>query len=350
MKSVLSLALLVPFIAHAQNEATVSCDLAKAQAKLLAAELAYPSLYISGGDQINQKTVAVGLSQSVSGLIRAKNINKAADAQCDAFQSSVLLNQYKTWATLDIQKRAAIASLKELDSALRLSNENVNILKAQLEQNIVTINEIELSIQSYHAIEDYRAAMLSLASVSIPSMEFNDIGELINSYKTNQAKAAKLTAKAQAHSGWDFVIAAGENKSIDSQYNTQSSTTKPFFTATIKYSFGTHAAMKAADEIGKDTSLLLSVQQDGFFQHYERSKKEIQSMIEIEKINVQTSNKELSTLNLIRIPLENVNTTLAANARRTLDIQLMSIKATLIGANVRLAGYKELFEKMNGNW
>lgn len=347
MKNIIFALLLVPGLVLADDDqATVSCNLAKAQAEVTAAELALPAAFATGSNQLTQKTVAVGVSQSISGLVRASKLRSAADAQCDSFQSSVRLEQYVLWATADIQKRGAIASVKILNQALDLSNENIDILKKQVDSNVSTVGDIDTAVMDYRRIEDIRAGLLATASIVIPSMDYINVADLINEFEANQGKAAELSAASTAHSGWDITIAVGENKPIGTPTYGTSDSAATFVTATVKYSFGTHAAMKAAEEIGRTTSQSLHIAQSGYTQTLIRRRTETQSLIELEIQNIANARREQTTLQSVRIPLAGIDSFLANNARRTLDIQLKALEADITGAGVRLAGYKTLLEKL----
>lgn len=104
--------------------------------------------------------------------------------------------------------------------------------------------------------------------------------------------------------------------------------------------------MKASEEVGTDTALLLHSQQSGFSQTLSRHKKEIQSLIDAETINIANLNNNAEMIHNISIPLNGIDTVLANNARRTLQIRFEATQADLVGAKVRLTALQALLVKM----
>lgn len=213
MKSLLLLAFL-PSLVFAADEAQLTCDLARAQAEVTASELKAPAAFASGGNQLSQKTIAVGVSQSLSGIVRANRIQDAAEAQCASAQSSVRLEQYTLWSTLDIQKRGAIASLSKLNEAIDLATANVSTLKTEIDSGVITLDAVADAQLQLDTMQHSKASLLITISNVIPSQDYTNVDELIRQYESDQATSAELTAKASAHSGWDFTVAVGENKPI----------------------------------------------------------------------------------------------------------------------------------------
>ena len=346
MKILLIVLLLMPAIAFADNEAKIACDLAKAQAEVIASELKSPSVFATGSDQISQKSIALGVSESLSGLVRASKITDAAEAQCASLQASVKLDQYTLWSITNIQKQGAIASLMILNSAIDQAIDNIRILNDQLQASVVTVSDIETAELELEALEKQKATLLTIISAVVPPIEATDISRLVHDYQFNQGRAAELTAKAQAHGGWDITVGIGENTPIGSQPPGTSTDAAPFFTAMVKYSLGTHAAMRAAEEVGKNTQLLLQNQQTGYFQTLDRHRKEVHALIDIDTTNLANAYRQLKSLRRIRAPLDTVDSLLAGNARRTLDLHIKTTEADFAGATTRLTELRSLFDKM----
>jgi hypothetical protein len=350
MKKLLLIVLLAfPLIvlANAEDEAKIACDLAKAQAEVIAAGLKAPSAFVSLGDPaIEQQSISVGLTQSISDIYEASRIRHAAEAQCESAQSLAKIEQFVVWSRTDIQKRGAAASLKLINDAIDMAAVNVKILNDQLAAKTTTIANLNAAEVQLEALQKTKSSLLSTIAIVIPSTEFGDISELIRAYQRSEGKAAELKAKANAHSGWDISVSAGERKPIGAPYDNESQGTSPFITTYARYSFGTNASMRAAEEVGRDTELLLQNRQLGYNKILERQRKETQDLADIEATNVQVANKELEALRRISIPLESIESALAQDTRRVLDIQIKTIEADLAGAKIRLESFKELLVKM----
>jgi hypothetical protein len=350
MKKLLLIALLaIPSVAlaNAEDEAKIACDLAKAQADVIIAGLKTPSAFVSLGDPaIEQQSISMGLTQSISDFYGASRIRRAAEAQCESAQSLAKIEQFVVWSRADIQKEGAVASLKLINDAIDMAKANVKILNDQLAAKTTTVANLNAAEVQLELLQKTKSSLLSTIAMVIPPTEFGDISGLIRAYQRSEGRAAELKAKADAHSGWDISISAGERKPIGAPHDNESQGSSPFITTYARYSFGTNASRRAAEEVGRNTELLLQNSQLGYNKILERQRKETQALADIETTNVQVAIRELEALRRISTPLESIESALAQDTRRILDIQIKTIEADLAGAKIRLESFNGLLVKM----
>lgn len=342
MKKLLLAFLLIPAVSFAANEADVSCELQKATAEVTATTLADPSVFIEAGDPVSvQKNVAVGLTESVSGFFRAKEIRSAAKAKCGAIYAETDLDLYEKWAIEDVKRKGDLVELKLIEQAIELANTNVLTMQTQLSNKIVTLADVINATQQATTIESRKADLLrSISTVIIPPPS-STIEELVVEANHQEAVSAQLNATSAANTGWDFSVSVGARKPLQGV-----GPVSGFVTATAKYSFGSIGAHRAAREVGEKTEELLNIQQAGYRQTLNRHKVELDSSIVAEMTAIESNVKELGRTRKLRAPLIGIESGLAQNAIRDADIQIEVLEATISAARARLSGYQTLRNKL----
>jgi hypothetical protein len=337
-----ALLLLIPFAVHA-NEAQLACNLERSKAEVQASTLSAPAAYGSAGQDTNagDKNVIVGISQSFSGRSQASLIREAAQAKCDAIKATTQLDEHARFAVLQVRRDAAIAELSVVERAILLAKSNIALLDEQLRAQVITINQHTEARQVLFALEARQANLLRTLSVVVVPPQNATVQSLLEVSRISESQAARLSAKASAETGWDVVILAGGRQPLTGDQKANA-----FGTITFKYSFGTSSAQDAAKRVGTDTAALLAAQQGGYTQTIIRQRQELQSLIETETLASATSSRQLAHLNQVLSSLVGLDTVLALNTRRVLDLQIKSLEADLASANVRLAGFTSLLETL----
>lgn len=178
-----------------------------------------------------------------------------------------------------------------------------------------------------------------LSVVSAPPPNTN-VASLLASSRQYEASAARLAAQAQAETGWDVVVSAGARQPQNGQ-------AAPYATIGFRYSFGAPAAQAAARDVGRNTELLLAEQQGGYTQTVLRQRDTLKALVQAETLASSTANRQITHLKRVRASMVGIDTALALNTLRSLDLQLLVLQAEAAGAEARLAGYTELLEKLN---
>jgi hypothetical protein len=334
------LLLLLPLAANA-SELQLACNLERSKAEVRAATLAAPAAIASvGQDAVSgEKALIVGISQSLSGRKQANLIRDSAEAKCDALHSTLQLDEHARWSQLQVQRASMLVELKLVEQAILLAKENIAQLDAQLTAQTITISQHTEARQSMVALEARQAEILrSLSVVSAPPPNTN-IANLLASSRQHEANSARLAAQAQAETGWDVVISAGARQP-------QNGSAAPYATIGLRYSFGAPAAAAAARDVGRNTELLLAAQQGGYTQTVLRQRDTLKALVQAETLASSTAARQITHLKRVRASMVGIDTALALNTIRSLDLQLLILQAEASGAETRLAGYNALVLKL----
>lgn len=333
--------MLIPALAFGADEAQVGCELAKAQAEVSATILADPSAIALAGDPSVTATqsVAFGVSQSVSGIFRARDVRKSANAKCDALYAETNLDLYEKWSILMAQRKGDIAEQNALDDSMELQKGYVETLTEQLKNGLTTIITVKAAdsvILNTVARQDDLANRMAIEIIPAPD---GDLDGLIKEAAIKEGTSAMLSAKSQANSGWDFQVSAGARTPISG------GATQGFVSASIKYSFGTSAANRAAKLVGEKTQELLDIQNAGYSQTIQRNRVELLRVIDIERKTIQALEHEQARIQILRQPLIGIDSILAKNAISEANIQISIVQASINGSKARLEAYNALLSR-----
>lgn len=332
---------LIPALALASNEAQVGCELVKAQAELQATELADPSLFGMVGQPTElSNTIAVGVTESLSGLIRAHDIRKSSNAKCDAIYAETNLDLYQKWAILSAQRKGDLAEQNKLDETVNLQKDYISNLHAQLIDQVVTVTTLEAADATYINIEQRQEFIAKNLAMEIIPPPDGDLNDLIKEANIKEGTSAMLSAKSTANGGWDFALSIGARRLLNGD-----GATSGFITAQAKYSFGTSAAQKAAKLVGEKTQELLDIQNAGYNQTVQRNRIELLRLVDIERQTVVALSREEGRIEMLRQPLIGIDSTLAKNAITEANIQISIVQASIAGSKARLEAYQVLLNR-----
>jgi hypothetical protein len=330
------LLLLLPIFAHA-GEAQLACNLERSKAEVQASTLAAPSAIGQVGQDptTGTKSLIVGLSQSFSGRSQAALIREAAEAKCDAIRATLQLDEHARWSQLQVSRDGFMAELRVIEEAILLAKANITFLDAQLAEKIITINEHTNARQSLVVLESREAELLRNLSTSVLPPPESNISSLLETSRHAESQAARLTAQASAERSWDIVVSGGARQP-------QSGNATPYATIGFSYSFGSGDSRRAAQQVGEYTEALAKEQQGGYTQTIIRQQETLKKLIEAETLAAATSARQEEHLRQIRTPIMGIDTALALNTLRSLNLQLKVLEADRVGAETRLSGYKAL--------
>jgi hypothetical protein len=341
MKYLIILAALLPITAFA-NEAQLACNLEQSKAEVTATVQAAPQAFGSVGQEPSsgEKSINAGVSQSFAGRSRATLIREAAAAKCDAIRSTVALDEHARWSVQTVKRNGALIELKTIEQAILEAKAHIAMLDQQLAAQVITINQHTDARQTLVSLENRQSELMRVLSAVVLPPPTSNVSQLIVSATTSEANAARLASQAQAETGWDVVVAAGVRQPLEGGQ------AEPFGSIGFKYSFGYSASKNAAAAVGSQTAALLAAQQGGYTQTVARQREELAKLIDAETLAESTSVRQLFHLQGVRASLNGIETALAQNTARALDIQLLILQAAAQGSRARLDGYKDIVVKL----
>jgi hypothetical protein len=335
----LPLLLLSPLIAQA-NEAQIGCNLARTQAEVTARVQEAPVAYGTANDTTD-KAVTIGIAQSLRGRTQAGLTREAAEAKCDALRATVALEEHGRFATVQVQKQGALAELRLIEEAILLAKSHISLLDAQLAAQTITITEHTAARQVLVNLEQRQAALLRTIAKEVPPVSDDELPRLVDSALASEARAAGLLARSQAESGWDVRPSIGVRQTLNSG---QAST---FIGLAFTYSFGYTAAKNAASQVAEQTESYLAAQGGGFTQTLMRQRSEVQKLYDAEVLAASTSARQIAHLETVLKSIDGIDTALANNTRRNLQIQLKVLQAEENGATARVNALNRLRDQLN---
>jgi hypothetical protein len=334
--------LLFPILAQA-SELELACNLERSKAEVTASNLAAPAAYGTlGQDPITtSKSAIAGVSQSLSGRSQASKIREAAGAKCDALRASLELDEFGRWSQQQVQRDGAIAELRIVEQAIALAKSNIAQLDEQLAAHTITVNQHTAARGSLVFLEDRQAELLRELSIASKTPPVSNAQNLLSVSRIAEARAASLTAQAQADAGWDISVQAGVRQPLDG------GKARTYSNITFRWSFGSSNSRAAAQAVGEYTEALLSVQQGGYTQIVVRQQETLRNLIQAETLAAATAARQEEHLRQVHGTVSGVDSTLALNTIRVIDLQLKTLEASRVGAETRLTGYKALLEKIS---
>ncbi len=341
MKHALMLLLALPLAAGAAEPADLACDLERARAEVTASLLSRPTAFGTfGGAATSERNVTVGLSQSLSDLVRAGTIREAASARCSALAAEMLLDSQARWALLSVKRDAGTIELAAVDRALVTADANVNLLAGQLDARTITIGEYREAAGARTALELRRADLLRALAAPVPPTPTMDVPALIARAEEQEARSVALAERANAGNGWDVAVSGGVRQRLSG------GGADPFVAVTARYSFGLGASRRAEADVRRVAAELAGAREDGRAGVAARELVEVRGLIDADEASVARATRELDELRRIRAPLSGIDTALALNAVRTLDLQIEALGATVVGASARLDGYRAVLKAL----
>lgn len=339
--------------AHAasQEEIDVACDLEKAKAEITASILESPYAYGSINNAPNDKAATAGIGYSLAGRSKAKAIREAADARCTAVAATLELDEQQRWTMLSISKAGAKAELVVLLEAKKRSDEQLLFIRSQLKAQTVTLAEFSGARQAQNAIDSRISqlkAILSEPSTLSASKTFRELLELA---KSSTVRAAELEARAAAESAWDISAVIGGRKELGSGSPGSSSSGDigrgtPFIGLTFRWSFGYSAANSAVRTVRERTERLFVISRAGYIQTADRLLSQVQDLLKIEREREAFVSSQVRETEQLLASFGSLDTALALNTKRSLELQHNIQQAELAGVKRRIAEYQAFISRI----
>lgn len=333
--------LLFPLIVNA-NEVQLACNLERLKAEVTATVQAAPQAFGSVGQESTsiEKSIKAGISQSFAGRSRAVLIRQYAEARCAALSATVALDEHARWSVQTVRRAGALIELKTIEQAILEAKAHIAMLDQQLAAQVITINQHTESRQTLVGLENRQSDLMRILSIVVLTPPNRNVSNLVEASRSSEATAAHIAAQTQSETGWDIVVAGGVSQPLDG------GKAAPFGSIAFKYSFGYSASKAAAAVVGSQTAALLAAQQGGYTQTVARQREELANLIDAETLAESTSTRQLFHLQGVRVTLNGIETAIAQNTARALDIQILILQAAAQGARARLAGYTGLFNQL----
>lgn len=350
MKILPTLVLLFPIISHS-NEVDVACDLEKSKAEIVALTSENPFISSSiGNDENNDKTITIGISQSLSGKSKARHIRSAANAKCNAISAVIKLEQAIKWSILEINQAAAEEELKLINEAIILANSNLKFIQEQLETKNTSISQYSSILEVVNVLEKRKLNLEKTLAVVIIKVSDISLTELVEMAKNQEALTQSELAKASADSGWDIIWSVGAKQTFEkTKINDPSKPQNaaiPQIQILFKYSFGAGKASNIAKSVEQKTKNLLESQELGFSKTIDRLRRELVQLVKLESATVESSSKYLKELTILRQSVQNVDSFLGQNSYRDFNLRIKILQADYYSSQQKRLGYVKLLDRL----
>lgn len=343
MKKLLAILLVSAFTNVYGSEAEIACDLERAKAEVLASTVEAPYLYGSVSNAANDRGATLGAGYSLSGRSKGKLMRESANAKCSAIAATIQLDEQQRWLLANIRKAGARSELKSLLEARQKMNEHITALDLQLKNQTITAAEFNSAKQTQANIEDrINGIRLLLAE---PTQPINIVGlrNLIDTARNNIARAAELDAKIQAENSWDISAVIGGRKEFGDNPRPDRSNNPPgdpFVGLTFRWSFGAEKSYSAVRTVKQKTEELFASSKAGYAQTIDRLVAQINEFVRVESDRETFLDGQHKETNNWIASFRRVDTALAINSKRALEIQALVQKSELDGIRRRLADYR----------
>jgi hypothetical protein len=333
--------LLLPITALA-SEAETNCQLAKANAEVLAANLVAPSAFVNTGNSVTpQQTLAVGLSESFSGLRKGSLLRQMASAECDSFKATTVLDEQARSAMDEVERIAAKEELSLLNKADDLSSNNIALLTSRFEAHTSSITQLEDARTQRDSIQERRQQLLVIMSKPGTTLSAGNLEATYHEAKITSGHAALLQAKANATLGWDLTLSAGGLKPITSMPGSTMNT-QGFVSIGVKYSFGAHASNSAARDVQRLTEQLMDEQGGGYKVALDKERTQLHQLIIVAKDHLHELDVRTTESRAILDSIEGLNSAAAELIKSSMSVKLIVLDADRRGTTSRLTGYQKL--------
>ena len=349
MKYLILIASLIATTAYgaSQQEIDVTCDLEKARAEVTASVLAAPYVYGSVSNASNDNGVSLGIGYSFAGKSRAKLLRDAAESRCMAMGATLELDEQQRWLLASINKAGARAELETLVQARARSLEQLGFIRAQLKAQTVTLAEYNAARQAQQGIEARIAQLrLVLAEPTQPT-SVKSVRSLLEVAKAQTTRAAELEARSSADAAWDVSIVAGARADIDSIKggSTPKQAPAPYIGLTFRWSFGAAGASKAVTTVKDRTEQLFVISKAGYVATADRLLEQVTEALKIEQDREASVAAQLRETETLLISFRTLDTALALNTKRTLELQALMQQGELAGIQKRIIEYRTFIQR-----
>jgi hypothetical protein len=307
-----------------------------------------PYLYGSISNASNDKGITVGAGYSFAGRSKGRDLRDAANAKCSALAAMLQLDEQQRWVLASINKAGARAELQGLLLARDKATAQLNLISSQLKAQAVTLTEYNAARQTQLGIEVKINDLRMILAQATQPLSITSVRGLLETAKVNLARASELEVKAQAEEAWDVTAVVGNRKNLGGSLSADPSGKigMPFVGLTFKWSFGAGSATAAVKTVKDKTEQLFALGQNGYVQSFDRLVSQMTEAIKIDQDRDVMLQGQLRETDALLISFRGLETALALNAKRTLELQSAMQQAELDGVRKRLAEYQLFMSKL----
>lgn len=317
------------------NEADTFCQLSQAQAKTSSAILAAPEVFGNMGDPVTaERSMTVGVRNSVARTRRADLTEKLAAAECAAFRAESRLAEQVSGVESRAELMALIHMEPKIKAALAAANENLQTEQKLLASRNARLSDVKTAFEQVDSLTRELAtlnARRARIQNQLPEVE-EPLQVLLQDSISTQADVADLAAKMVKTTSWDVTYAAGVRADLR-----DSGSQKGFVAVTATWSLGKSESDAAAARVAGLSTQLLHEKRDGAMQSFLRAKDSVRGLIGAETLTLDSLNSRKALLVDTQARVAGVDTTEGERLKRAVAVELMAIDASLTGASARLA-------------
>jgi hypothetical protein len=332
MKKLALLLLCFSLNSYSAEEVDSLCDLHKAKAELTSSLLSSPYIY---GSNNENSTATVAIGYSLAGRVKGNLTKEIAAAKCESLAVTTLLDEQQRWTMVSIGKSGAKAELIALLSIRDKAREVLELSEQQLKSQTVTINEYTAAKQILLGIDSRIFLLRTILAEPSQPVDIGNINILLGKARSSEGLVAELTAKVEAENSWDVVLAAGAQKDLA----VSGSSTSPFVGLNFRWSFSGMSTKDSIAKIKDKTEIAFSSAQGGYVKTADRLIGKIEELLLADKSREQVLQDNISDTDRILVSFKNVNSALANNTKRALEIQNGVYRAELLGVKARIEKY-----------
>jgi hypothetical protein len=354
-KILLFLILIFPLILNAEDISKINdieCDLIHAKNNAQTYVYSYPQAFASVGSPTNsQQTLSIGLSQSLSGLIRSQELNEAANYKCEAIFAAHELDAYFTWAEQDIVQSGAKAELPSIKSTIEKAKINLIDIQNHLEAGTMTIINYRDALKLQQNFEAKQVELETILAVDLHPKSSQNVSELLERYASNFSKSEELLSRADSDKGWDVVASIGSRKIIDNsnQISGSNNDLQSFAALNLQYSLGSFPAKNEVEKVGKNSYELIFREQLGFGYKLDLIRSKLSNLIVVERSRGQFLRKSIESLIKIKESIAKSNSSLSAIVINSIELDISFNKAEFKASEFRRLGFENILYQLDNN-
>ena len=211
-----------------------------------------------------------------------------------------------------------------------------------------TLAEYNSARQAQQGIEARISQLrLVLAEPTQPT-SVKSVRGLLEVAKASTTRAAELEARSNAVAAWDVSIVGGARADIGGVKggSAPKQVGVPYIGLTFRWSFGSSGANKAVATVKDRTEQLFVISKAGYVATADRMLEQVTEALKVEQDREGGVAAQLRETEVLLVSFRALDTALALNAKRTLELQAMVLQGELSGIKRRIAEYNAFIQRI----
>ncbi len=335
-----ALALIVATSAkHARAEEVDSfCALSRAQAEVSSALLAQPEVFGNVGDSVTaQKSMTVGVRNSVARTRRAGLTDELAQAECAAYRAERALSQQVQGVEARAELLSLIAAEPHWRKALELAKANLKREEALVKAQQGTLPNLKEAFDQLDLVRREMAASAARKARLEEVLPDADapLAPMLDEAIAARSHVAHVGARLNQANAWDVTYAAGMRTDLSSHEK------KGFVALTAAWSFGQSKSDAAAARVAGLTGKWMREKQDGEFQIYLRALDSLRAQAAAQQLMLDGFAQRTELIRSAQARIQGTGTASALRMQRAMVIESVVIAAQEAAARVRMNYLKD---------